>query len=968
MRRAVAPTPPRRSASSQTRPTAPRGAATDAVQIADAILHGPVPIEVVGSDGTFLHVNAAFCQMLGYADGALLGRARQDVTHPDDRAAAAAQIAAVFGGAAELWRLEQRLLGRDGRTVWALSSGTLVRGADGAPTCVVAQVQDISERKRAEAALAYQVELLATVNDAVIAVDPDLHLTAWNRAAEALYGWTAAEVLGGVAGEVMPTEFVGTDADRAMRSLIEHGQWSGEIEQQRRDGTTVRVEAKAIAFRDDGGAFAGFVSVNRDITERKRNEDALRASEARFRLLVEHASDIIMIVNADGTFRYLSPAHERRVFGYFHPEDLPAVIGAFRAVAQSPGVGPPTEFRVRHRDGTWRVIEAIGNNQLDNPGIQGVVVNARDITGRKGAEEALRYRVAFEQLLARISTSFINLPPEETAAGLHSALRAIGEFFQIDRSFIVSFSDQETMRVEQEWHAVGMDPMAPALQETRAAAEPWWAERRSRFEPIQVARTHELPATGAGRAFLLAQGIESIVEVPMVSSGKLIAVLALAARRQREWTEDDLTLLTMAGEMFLNALQRQRAEQERIELEQRLLQVQKLEAVGRLAGGVAHDFNNQLTIIKGCAQFLSGGLPAGDPLRADAERIQATVDRGAQLVRQLLAFSSEQPTEPQLIDLSELVEEVTPMLRLLLGEQIALVSRTTRKHWPVRADPVQIERVVMNLVANAKDAMPEWREGGHMAVVTLETAPVGPDDAFPSVAEGPPVPGHYVMLAVHDNGCGMTNEVRQRIFEPYFTTKPFGKGTGLGLSTTFGVIKQHGGHISCVSLPGHGTTFRIFLPRDPGRRDGEARLPASTAPRPDVLPPSPPGSVVASGHVLVVEDEEQVRNLLVGVLGAAGYEVRAAGCVAEAMEAAADLGHVDLLVTDVAMPGGSGLVLAHRLREVHPRVGVLFISGYPERWDIAGTPGARFLQKPFSIDLLLAYAREVLDGASPVMS
>jgi len=922
-----------------------------------------VPIEVVAPNGTFLHVNAAFEEMLASDAGTLVGQSRLDVTHPDDRAATRQQISAMRGGGAELWRLEQRLLGRDGRTVWVLSSGTVVRERDGTPLCVVAQVQDISERKRAEATLAYQAELLATVNDAVVAADPDLRLTAWNRAAETLYGWTADEVLGHHAGEVMPTQFVGTDGDRALRWLIEHGQWSGEIEQQHRDGTAVRVEAKAIAFRDDAGAFTGFVSVNRDITDRNRAEAALRASEARFRLLVEHASDIIMIVNADSTFRYLSPAHERRVFGYFHPEDLPAVIGAFRAVAQSPGVGPPTEFRVRHRDGTWRVIEAIGNNQLENPGIQGVVVNARDITSRKRAEEALRYRVAFEQLLARISTSFINLPPEETVSGLHNALRAIGEFFQIDRSYIVSFSEHGTMRVEQEWHAVGMVPIGPALHDALAASEPWWAERRSRLEPIQVPRTHELPAEGAARAFLLAHGIDSMVEVPMVSGGALIAVLGLAARRQREWTEDDLTLLKMAGEMFLNALQRQRAEQERIDLEQRLLQVQKLEAVGRLAGGVAHDFNNQLTIIKGCAQFLTSGLPAGDPLHGDADRIQATVDRGAQLVRQLLAFSSEQPTEPQLIDLSELVDEMTPMLRLLLGEQVALVSRTTLERWPVRADPVQIERVIMNLVANAKDAMPEWREGAHTATVTLETTPVGPDDAFPSVAEAPPVPGHYVMVAVHDNGCGMTGEVRQRIFEPYFTTKPFGKGTGLGLSTAFGVVKQHGGYISCVSQPGQGTTFRVFLPRDPGRRDGDRRHPG-VAVSPDVHRSTAPARA-KTARVLIVEDEEQVRVLLESVLRDAGYDVCAAGCVAEAMETAGRMGQVDLLVTDVAMPGGSGLVLAHRLRELHPGVGVVFISGYPERWDAAGTPGARFLQKPFSMDVLLAHAREVLEGSAP---
>jgi PAS domain S-box-containing protein len=819
--------------------------------------------------------------------------------------------------------------------------------------------------KHAEADLAHQVNLLENVNDAVIATDAELIVTLWNRAAEAMYGWTAAEVVGRSASEVLPAQFIAAAGSKPMHALRELGQWSGELVQQHRDGSSLCVEAKAIALHDASGRISSFISVNRDISGRKRTEDVLRASEERFRLLIEHASDIIMIVNADGTFRYLSPAHERRVFGYFHPEDLPAVISAFRSVAQRPGVGPPTEFRVRHRDGSWRVIEAIANNQLDNPGIEGVVVNARDISARKQAEEALRYRLDFERLLAKISTSFINLPPSETGAGIESGLRAIGEFFGIERSYITSFAEQGLMRMEYEWCARGTPSMLREFRDVPVHAHPWWEERRRRLEPVHVPRVDDLPEQGAGKHLLIAQGIHSIAEVPMVSRGALMAVLGLASCSQRVWTEDDMTLIKMAGEMFVSALQRQRAEHSRVELEQRLLQLQKLEAVGRLASGVAHDFNNQLTIIKGCGQFLLAGLGSDDPLRSDAERINATVDRGAQLVRQLLAFSSEQPAELQTLNVNQLIAETLPMLRLLLGEQITLETRAAPGVWPVRADPVQIERVILNLVINAKDAMPETTDGRHGGVVTIETANVEPDTVFPSLAEGPPLPGDYVMVAVNDNGCGMSAEVCERVFEPYFTTKPFGKGTGLGLSTAFGVVKQHGGYITCVSEPGEGTTFRFFLPRD---QEGDATTitaavaAGDTGSAQEMVPVVAPGS---RGTVLVAEDEEYVREMITQVLETAGYRVFVARSVDEALAVAARLdGRLDLLVSDIALPGGTGHVLARQLIFSHPSMRALYISGYPHRWegDASGLPPSRFVQKPFSIDVLLQQAEELLNN------
>jgi PAS domain S-box-containing protein len=947
-------------------PASRLGAAPRPLEDADcfalAFEHGSIPMKIVALDGRLLRANGAFCRWLGYTERELRRLSLLDVTHPDERNAVSDYLRRAAKGDLPSWQVEKRYLRKDGRTISGLVSTSLVRAGGDAPAWLIAQVQDISKRKRAEAQLAYQVNLLENVNDAVIAADANFALTVWNHAAEAMYGWTADEVLGRPATEVPPAEFIAGEGSKTRRALLEAGQWTGELVQARRDGAPICVEAKAIALRDEAGAISSFVSVNRDISDRKRTEDALRASEERFRLLIENASDIIMIVNADGTFRYLSPAHERRVFGYFHPADLPAVISAFRAVAQRPGVGPATEFRVRHCDGSWRVIEAIGNNQLENPGIQGVVINARDISQRKRAEDALRYRLDFERLLAEISTNFINLPPAEIANGVVAALKAIGEFFGIDRGYIVSFAAKGTMQLEYEWCAHGTAPLIGEFRDVPIDNYPWWRDRRQRLEPVHVVRVDDLPEEGAGKHYLTSQGTQSIIEVPMVSGGALFAVLGLSSRSQRGWTEDDVTLLKMAGEMFLNALQHHRAEHARVELEQRLLQLQKLEAVGRLASGVAHDFNNQLTIIKGCAQFLLVGVAPDDPLRKDAERINATVDRGAQLVRQLLAFNSEQPTEPQRLDVNQLVVETVPMLHLLLGEQIVLTTTLAASLWPVRADPVQIERVILNLVINAKDAIPESRDEAYVGRVTIETANVDPAMTF-SVSEGPPVPGAYVMVSVGDNGCGMTPEVRERIFEPYFTTKPFGKGTGLGLSTAFGVVKQHGGYISCVTEPGGGATFRVFLPKERGETSlaagGENALQHVGT---EAGPPAEPSPRPPNATVLVAEDEEAVREMIRDVLENAGYRVHVATGVDEALTVAARLaGRLDLLVTDVAMPGGSGNLLARRLVLDNPVLRVLFISGYPHKWvESAGMPPSRFLQKPFSMDTLLQRAEEIL--------
>ncbi len=396
--------------------------------------------------------------------------------------------------------------------------------------------------------------------------------------------------------------------------------------------------------------------------------------------------------------------------------------------------------------------------------------------------------------------------------------------------------------------------------------------------------------------------------------------------------------------------ERKRAEQERERLEEQLRHAQKMEAVGRLAGGVAHDFNNMLCAISGNAELALRRLPAGDRLREPIEAVVAAAARAADLTRQLLAFSRKQVTEPRVIDLNQLISTVHPMLARLLGEDVVLRTVPGERLGRVRADPCQVEQVVLNLAVNARDAMPD---GGELVV---ETADVSLDHDY-CTAHGDTTPGAYVMLAVSDTGTGMDAATRSKIFEPFFTTKATGKGTGLGLATVYGIVEQSGGRIEVYSEPGQGTSFKVYFPRVLDEAE-----PAVSRPR----VPTRGGSET----VLVVEDERMVRDVAVRFLERCGYEVLAAESAAEALELARSRrGPIDLLLTDVVMAHVDGHQLASKLSALRPGLKVLYASGYTENVIVHRgvlDPGVQFIAKPYSLDALCTRVREVLDAGSAV--
>jgi signal transduction histidine kinase len=446
---------------------------------------------------------------------------------------------------------------------------------------------------------------------------------------------------------------------------------------------------------------------------------------------------------------------------------------------------------------------------------------------------------------------------------------------------------------------------------------------------------------------LLQPGIVSGATVIIPGIGKPYGVLGAHSTRPHAFSQADVGFLQSVANLLAAALQRSQSEEQRKRTEDQLRQAHKMEAVGRLAGGIAHDFNNLLTVITGYSDLLLADLPRDHFAHQPILEMRKSSDRAAALTRQLLAFSRRQILQPVVLDLNAVVTDLEKMLRRLIGEDIDLVTYLDPTLCRVKADSGEIEQVVMNLVINARDAMPK---GGR---ITIETSNRELDEAYVG-SHVEARPGSYALLAVSDTGSGMTPDIKARIFEPFFTTKEVGKGTGLGLATVHGIVKQSGGHLEVYSEVGRGTVFKIYLPRH-----GE---PVATPARAEAAEPLAPHGTET---VLLAEDELTLNGMARLILESKGYTVLSADDGAEALELGRrHQGSIDLLLTDVVMPQMSGRELAEQLAALRPGLKVLYMSGYTDEAVVrhgALETGAAFLQKPFAPAVLARKVREVLD-------
>jgi PAS domain S-box-containing protein len=438
------------------------------------------------------------------------------------------------------------------------------------------------------------------------------------------------------------------------------------------------------------------------------------------------------------------------------------------------------------------------------------------------------------------------------------------------------------------------------------------------------------------------------IQLSLEQPGSSVDVHARVKHQNGTWRELEGVFTNLLSDPNVGAIvNNYRDVTERRQLERQFLHAQKMEAIGRLAGGVAHDFNNLLTVIIGHVELSTTAMASPTRVRRDLEDIRTAARRGAALTQQLLAFARKQVILPQTIDLNELLQRVDTMLRRVIGEDIDLLTQAAPGLRPVKVDPSQVEQVLLNLAINARDAMPR---GGRL---TLETADVRLDDSY--VQQHPEVAvGDYVMLAISDTGVGMTDDVKAHVFEPFFTTKDQGTGTGLGLATCYGIVRQHGGHLWVYSEPERGTTFKLYFPAASGVPSEQREMETART------------LMTGSETILLAEDDEAVRGITRDVLRQCGYVVLEAGDANEALRAEAQYGEViHLLITDVVMPRMGGEELAQQLTMRRPSMKTLFISGYTETALIHQETlynGAAYLPKPFTPQELVAKVRVLLDA------
>jgi two-component system cell cycle sensor histidine kinase/response regulator CckA len=571
---------------------------------------------------------------------------------------------------------------------------------------------------------------------------------------------------------------------------------------------------------------------------------------------------------------------------------------------------------------------------------------------------ALEQRVAERQRserrqAARFAVTRALAEPDEPDGALRRILEAIGgsigwewgEFWRED-------PDVAVLRRAVVWHAphaaaAAFEAPRPVLTFARGAGllGRVWAGGQAAWALAGV----DDPAFG-GRAAAAAVGFTTAFAFPVRGRG-VTGVMMFFSHDAQPRDGALLATATDLGVQIGQFLDRREAEETLRATEEQLRQAQKMEAIGKLAGGVAHDFNNMLTVVIGRCSLLIRRLGPDDPVGHELDIVRTTAERAAMLTRQLLAFGRKQVLQPRSLDLNAVVDGIAPMLRRLIGEDVEQVIRMRPGLGRVMADPSQIEQVIVNLVVNARDAMPG---GGQL---TIETAHVDPDAAYARRHPGAPV-GAHVMLAVSDTGVGMDAETRARVFEPFFTTKEPGKGTGLGLATVYGIVKQSGGTVEVDSERGQGAVFRIYLPR----LDAPAELP----------PPEAALSLTPSGAetILLVEDQDDVRALAADILRAHGYTVLEAADPVEARQIG-NRNHepIDLLLTDVVMPRASGPELAEELAPVRPEMKVLFMSGYTDQAIVHHgvlDSGVAYLEKPFSVETLTRRVRAVLDAPALV--
>jgi two-component system, cell cycle sensor histidine kinase and response regulator CckA len=873
------------------------------------------------------------CESL-YADP----RSWAESVHPEDRQRV---MDALCPRPPEGWCCEYRILRPEGTMRWVLDRGFPVRDASGEIYRLAGTVEDITERKQAEEALRRSRAFLDdTIEQSPVSMwiaDETGTLIRTNQALRETFGVSDEEVVGKY--NILNDNLVQEQGLLPLvRDVFERGRtvrFTINYDTPRLQGLEmarakhVILEVIMSAILDARGKVTHAIIQHLDVAEQKRVEAALKDSNRLLDQIIEFLPDATFVIDTGGRVTHWNRATERITgvaktdmlqkgdYEYaipFYGTRRPTLIDAALSMASDPAF-EPQGYNLVQRDGETILGETFVPQVFERKGaylsatasilrdgcgeIAGAIESIRDITEHRRTEESLRESGAQLRQIIDLVPHMIFVKDWDGKYLL--ANRVVAEGYNTTVSALTGKS-----------HALfhpDREQLERMLQDDR--------------EVMEMGETKVIQK----EAYTDAQGTVHFLETTKVpfrtSSSRMRAVLGVAV---------DIT-------------ERKRADEEKAKLQAQLLQAQKMESVGRLAGGVAHDFNNMLGIILGHTEMILDEVDSSQPVFSDLQEIHKAAQRSSDLTRQLLAFARKQTVAPKVLDLNETVEGMLKMLRRLIGEDIDLAWHPGENLWPVMVDPTQIDQILANLCVNARDAIPG------VGKIMIETGNVLLDEAHAADHPGS-APGKFVLLAVTDNGCGMDRGTLENVFEPFFTTKEVGKGTGLGLATVYGIVKQNRGLINAYSEPGQGTTFKIYLPMHAVPSDEKAKPDSTKSPR-------------GNGEtLLLVEDEAAILAMTKTMLERQGYVVLPSSRPTHAMRLAEEHnGEIHLLLTDVILPEMNGRELARRLLAIYPGIKTLFMSGYTAN-AIAHQgvldSGVSFIQKPFSKQQLFAKVRETL--------
>ncbi len=855
-------------------------------------------ITVTDGTGNFEEVNEAACRMFGFSREELLRMTISDILVPEELPWFRQVVDDLAGRKVDYgeWRFRRK-------------DGTMLLGEFGVTTMANGRLlgigRDIKKRKRVEERLCILAQAVENSTELIAITNSEGVILAVNHALLGATGYQDEEVLGKHFGTtvISPNNPPHFSEDLLAKTLAGPG-WTGECLSRRKDGSDFPTFLSTGQIRDSQGLLIGLYGISQDITVRKRAETELRENKDRLQIALELTDTGMWELNLEDHSAYRSLRHDQ-IFGYESPlpewtyekfleHVLPECRAEINQKFQDSVASGIWEFdtRIRRVDGEVRWIWARGRQLVDESGratrMFGTVM---DITQHKQIEEGLHLNE--ERLrLAQISAG-LELFEVELSTGKRTWSPQVFQIFGLP-------ADAPNSSLEDSFHFTHPDDRALVEQQTALLIS---------GKPVHF--EHRIVHPGGD-----VRWVEIFGSPECDQAGKPIRYIG---------TCRDVT--------------------ERKQLEAQLRQAQKMEAIGQLAGGVAHDFNNLMGVILGYSDLLTDRTLTNEVYHKRLESIRVAVRSAAAVTRQLLAFSRKQVLQPVILDLNTAVHQLNKMIRRLIGEDIQVAIRLEPNLGFVKADPGQVEQVLMNLVVNARDAMPE---GGDLQI---ETANVELTEEFAKLHLGSQA-GAFVRLSVRDTGVGMNKQVLAHIFEPFFTTKEIGRGTGLGLATVYGIVKQSEGYIGVESEPGKGTAFEIYLPRVESK-------PATERPRQAV------NIAHGSETILLVEDENALRELTQVQLETLGYQVLAARDAEAALGLYAKHGaEVSLLLTDVIMPGMNGRVLGDRLREKNPELRILFMSGYTDDEILRkglSDPDQAILVKPFPREVLASRIREILD-------